>query len=220
MFVKLGISLLLSLFVLGSGCSSKSADDQNPAQANAPQTASTSPSNTPAVNTEAKPEPAVSPAPGRRFLDACALLEKSEIASVQGAEVRSTVPSTQMNGALAISQCYYSVTSADGSKNLSVHLEVILPDPKSPNAVRDHWERAFGEKAKGEAEKEEKEGGKPQPVPGLGEEAFWTGNIKALAVYALQRGKMVRVSVGGPGDVKTKIEKSRTLAKKVLARLK
>jgi hypothetical protein len=220
MIVKLCVTLLL--FFLASGCDSKSRD-QNVVQANAPQTASApataanASSATPPVTVASS---SVSPTSRAGFTDACAVIEKSEIAAVQGAEVQAVTPSTRVNGALYISQCYYAVNSPDGSMNLSVHLEVIQPDPKSPNAVKEYWERAFGEKAKGEGEKEEKESrSPPQPVRGIGEEAFWIGNSKVGALYALKKGKMVRVSVGGPDDSKTKIEKSTTLAKKVLARL-
>jgi len=45
------------------------------------------------------------------------------------------------------------------------------------------------------------------------------GSEKAGAVYVLTKNRMVRVSVGGPDDAKTKIEKSKTLAAKVLKRL-
>ena len=87
-----------------------------------------------------------------------------------------------------------------------------------PNAVKDYWEKSFGEKAEG-GDDEEKESGKPLPVPGIGEEAFWTGNSKAGAVYALKKNKMVRISLGGPDDVKTKIEKSKKLIASVLKRI-
>jgi hypothetical protein len=147
------------------------------------------------------------------------MIDKSEIASLQGAQVQSTVPGTQTTNGLAISQCYFTVNSADGSKNLSVHLEVIQPDPKTPNAVKDYWERTFGEEHKGGRGEEEKESKPPQPVSGVGEEAFWIGNARVGALYALQKGKMVRVSVGGADDVKTKIEKSKKLVTDVLKRL-
>jgi len=85
--------------------------------------------------------------------------------------------------------------------------------------------REKGEKAekKGEGgharEEEEGEANPPQPVPGIGEEAFWLGSPKAGALYVLKGDQMVRVSVGGPDDMKTKIEKSKKLAAKALKRL-
>jgi hypothetical protein len=229
MFMKLGVSTLGCLVLLAFGCDSKTGDGQTAVQANVPQTASASQSSSPSspanVNNTASPQPSANlstrPAASTGFLDACAMIEKSEIASVQGAPVQSEVPSTQAGNALAISQCYYTVASADGSKNLSVHLEVIQADPKgsNPKAVKDYWERAFGEKRKGE-EGEEKEASKPpQPVSGVGEEAFWIGNAKVGALYALKKDKMVRLSIGGAYDPKTRLEKSKMLIENVLKRL-
>jgi hypothetical protein len=219
MFIKLSFILLCHLAF--SGCDSQSGTTVT--QSNAPQSTASelNPAN---VNSTASSSPmptsAASPVAGGGFVDACALIKKSEIAAVQGGEVQSTVPSTQMNGALAISQCYYTVNSADQSQNLSVHLEVIQPDPKSPNAVKEYWESAFEDKKeKGEKGEEEKEGGPPLAVRGIGEEAFWTGNARVGALYALKKGKLVRVSVGGSDDAKTKIEKSKKLVATVLKRL-
>jgi hypothetical protein len=214
MVVKLCVTFVL--FFLASGCDSKHGN-QNASQTNGSQTVST-----PATAPNTTPTGVItSPASGPGLIDACALIEKSEIAAVQGAEVQAIKPSAQMNGALAISQCYFSVTSSDGSKNLSVHLEVIQPDPKSPNAVKEYWEKVFKEKGRREGEKEEEEEKRspPQSVSGVGEEAFWLGNPKAGALYALKKGRMVRVSVGGGDDLKTKIEKSKNLAAKVLKRI-
>jgi len=221
MFVKISVSLIFSLVLLANGCNSKSSDSQSLTPANSPQTASASPSSAANVNSVSKPESTASPS-GAGFIDACALIEKAEIQAVQGAPVQSTVPSTQSSGALAISQCYYTVSSGDGSKNLSVHLEVIQADPKSPNAVKEYWERSFGEKGKtekGEREEEEKESKPPQRVSGVGEEAFWIGNSRVGALYALKKGKLVRVSIGGADDPKTRLEKTKKLVVSVLKRL-
>src|SRR5207249_3363946 len=101
-----------------------------------------------------------------------------------------------------------------------VHLEVIQADSsKTPNAVKDYWERTFGEKHKGEEGEEEKGSRPPLPVSGVGEEAFWIGNARAGAFYALKKGRMVRVSIGGADDQKTKIEKSKRLAANALKHL-
>lgn len=227
MFMKFSSTIFCCLVLIANGCGSKSGDGQTAAQANAPQTAAAPPSipaSSPAnVNGAASLQPSVNstagPTTGTGFLDACALLEKSEITAVQGAEVQSTVPSTQTSGDLAISQCYYTVNSADGSKNLSVHLEVMQADPKSPNAVKEYWERSFGEEHKGEGGEAEKESTPPRAVSGVGEEAFWIGNAKVGALYGLKKGRLVRVSVGGADDQKTKIEKSKKLVANVMKHL-
>ena len=59
----------------------------------------------------------------------------------------------------------------------------------------------------------------PQRVEGIGEAAFWTGNRVGGALYVLKRDSYIRVSVGGAEDQKTKIEKSKALARLALKRL-
>lgn len=216
MAIKLGTAFVCCLLLMADSCDSKSGADQK----SAPQTASAPAANAPSAVGEAKPESAASsasgigtaPAPG---LDACALIEKSEIASVQGQQVQSVVPSRQLNDGLTISQCYYTVISTDGSKNLSAHLEVMQNDPKgaSQNAVRDLWQMKFQE-AKDTKKKE-----KPKPVPGVGDGAYWVGNNKMGALYVLKNDKLFRISLGGPDEESAKIEKSKTLVEMALKRL-
>jgi len=164
------------------------------------------------VNGNVYHEPGTNTAAARPALDACSLIEKREIESVQGAKLQSTTPSIRSAPALAISQCYYTVVSSAGSQNLSVHLEVMQNDPKgaNQNAVASLWRERF---------KEAKEKEKPKLVTGVGDDAYWVGNNKFGALYVLKKDKLVRVSVGGPDDQVTKIGKSKILAQKVLKRL-
>lgn len=216
---------MFCLAFFADGCESKPVGGGNAAPSNTQQTASASPANTLEVKSEGRPAPVANPAGGDTGAsaepDVCALIEKSEIASVQGEPVRSVAPSSYITDGLNFSQCYYTVMSADGSKNLSVHLQVIRSAAKSQGrkVVKDFWEQKL-KPQKGRSEKEEQESGKPLPVSGLGDEAFWMGNNVMGAIYAIKNDKIVRVSVGGPGDAKTRIEKSKTLAQKSLQRLK
>src|SRR4051812_18102232 len=126
MTVNISIALIFCLAFFADGCASKSAGGGNSTPANAQQTASASTTNSAEVKSEGRTEPVTNPPAGESVADAggdvCALIEKSEIASVQGQPVQSVAPSSQTSGALLFSQCYYAVTSPDGSKNLSVHL--------------------------------------------------------------------------------------------------
>jgi len=227
MIIKISLALFFCLTLFADGCESKSVEGGNSAPSNTQQTAAASAStaNSSSVNSEARPSPVANPAGGASATsagsDVCALIEKSEIESVQGQPVQSVTPSSRTLGALLISQCYYNVFSADGSKNLSVHLQIIRSAAKNSgrNEVREFWR----EKLKGEKEQAGEEGeeaGERLSIQGLGEEAFWIGNSITGAIYALKDDKIVRVSVGGPGDDKTKIEKSKQLAQKSLQRLK
>ena len=129
--------------------------------------------------------------------------------------MRDSVPSSRQDSDFVISQCHYLVASADGAKNLSVHLEVRRDGRGSEdkNALGDFWQKQFREA------KEKKKSEKPKPVAGVGDEAYWVGNSRAGALYALKKGAIVRVSVGGPDTVDVKIEKSKKLAHKALQRL-
>ena len=169
-------------------------------------------------------------------LDACALVLKSEIAAVQGAEVQQAQPTMQKNGHLDISQCYYTAVSADGKKNLSVYLQVIRLNPQSSErgALKEFWEESFRRASKekrGEESEEEREarGGEeeeeainpPVRVSGIGDEAYWLGSSRGGALYVLKKKRVLRVTVGADSDggAKAQMEKSKTLAQKALARL-
>ena len=59
----------------------------------------------------------------------------------------------------------------------------------------------------------------PKKIGGIGEEAFWSGGRFGGALYVLKGDLFIRISVGGPDNEETKIEKSKTLAQKALDRL-
>ncbi len=230
MFFKLGISLLCFLVSLGYACQSKSGINQNYTQGRALPPAAATPDAV-GMKGEAKSEADAVSSAGA--IDACALIEKSEVASVQGGEVQQMQPTSQKNGDLDISQCYYTVTSAAPSKNLSVFVQLIQLNPGSArrDALKEFWEERFGRESKEkmreerekreqrEAEEEEEAINPPSRVSGIGNEAFWLGSSRGGALYVLKKEKVLRVTVGGADDAKAQIERSKTLAKKALARL-
>jgi hypothetical protein len=168
-------------------------------------------------------------------IEACALITKEEVGAVQSTTISDMKNSEGLGGNYLITQCYYSATGP----NLSVSLAVTQRDPKNPSAPspRSEWERTFGrfdnegkaganEEAKEKVEKgrglEEQEGEKmapPKKIGGIGEEAFWSGGRFGGALYVLKGDLFIRISVGGPDNEETKIEKSKTLAQKALDRL-
>lgn len=205
MAIKLGIVLFCGLLVYGEACGSKTGDNKF---------------------VESKATAATTTAPQPPAFDACSLIDKAEVAAVQGGRVQTVSPTARAGGQLNISQCYYTVVSADGKRNLSVHLQVIQAEPQSStrDAVRNFWREKFErrmneeERERGEREEEE-EGGKPLRVSGLGDEALWLGDTRAGALYVLKKEKLLRVSVGGYADEQVRIEKSKTLAARALKRL-
>ena len=57
----------------------------------------------------------------------------------------------------------------------------------------------------------------PKKIPGIGDEAYWTAGPGG-ALYVLKGDAFIRISLGGSDDEETKIEKSKALASKALAR--
>jgi hypothetical protein len=167
-------------------------------------------------------------------IEACSLLTKEEVGAVQATTISDTKSSEGSDGVYLIAQCYYAATGP----NLSVSLAVTQPDPKNPAALspREHWKQTFGrfdnekeaeikeeeqrnEKKERGHEEEEEKATPPKKIEGIGEEAFWAGNRVGGALYVLKGDVFIRISVGGPGDEQSKLEKSKQLAQKALSRL-
>ena len=118
---------------------------------------------------------------------------------------------------------------------MAVSLVVLQPSPRSSTGTeaREYWEetlRRFTEESAGEArhEQDEKRGGEtreeektipPKKIAAVGDEAYWSGSRFGGALYVLKRNIIIRISVGGPDNEETKIEKSKKLAEKALGRL-
>jgi hypothetical protein len=146
--------------------------------------------------------------------DVCKLIASSDMKAVQGEAVLDTKSQERKSGGFLIAQCYYTLPS----QTKSVSLEVTRPDPEkgAPSGPRDRWKKLFH----GEGDQEgEKESGKPLPVSGVGDEAFWTGNQMVGALYVLKDNSYLRISVGGGEEVTVKIRKAKELAEKALKRL-
>ncbi|HEY5992580.1 MAG TPA: hypothetical protein VIU10_08375, partial [Candidatus Udaeobacter sp.] len=73
--------------------------------------------------------------------DACNLLSKEEVESVQAAPVNETKSSEHSDGVFLVSQCFY--TAAEFSK--SVTLALVRSDPKqgSKRSPKDFWKEKF-----------------------------------------------------------------------------
>ena len=162
---------------------------------------------------------------------ACSLITSEEVATIQKATITEFKGGAGPSGSLVMSQCYYSAKEP----NMSVSLAVIQPSPgsRTGSEARDYWEetmRGSSEQSAGETQREDKDqksergekGEKKNPlkeVEGVGEKAFWSGNRFGGALYVLKGDVFIRISVGGPDNEETKIEKSKGLAEKALGRL-
>jgi hypothetical protein len=190
-----GVTILVSLLGLAAtNCSKPKTDDR----ANSPQASATPAA--PATATGA---------------DACTLLTKEEIQTVQGEPFKDTKASQKSAAGLSISQCYFELPTAVNSIVLTVTRKA--EGGRDPGqSWQDMFHREKESRNKEEGEEKEKE---PQKIDGLGEEAFWTGTRVGGALFVLKGNCYIRISVGGAGDQAQKIEKSKALAESVLKRL-
>jgi hypothetical protein len=169
------------------------------------------------------------PAKAVRGLDACSLLTSADILAVVGEPVREAKASSRSNAAFEVHQCFYRAQTF--SKSVSLELIRQQAKPGARN-IREFWREKFHHDTSGEDKDddrspqlgassrplagEENEGLAAQPISGVGEEAYWAGEGITAALYVLQRDRMIRVSLGGPEDEKSKINKAKLLAQVAL----
>src|SRR5438270_11759375 len=140
-----------------------------------------------------QPKPSPSPASNdiaAPKFDACALLTKEEIQTIQGSAITDTKSSENADGVFRVSQCYFAAAESDRSVSLSV--TQAKAGGKGSRSPRDYWNETFGRYREGEkeneSEKKEKEADRaggtrereekrpPKKISGVGEEGFWSGN--------------------------------------------
>ena len=219
------LCLVLSSVLLFLGCNKSESsptvlNNQNAANQN------------PVAQTASSPGPTASAKNSRGKLDPCGLLTADEVKSVQGEAFKETKASEGSDNGMVVSQCFFSLPTFANSVNLAVMQKGEGNGARDP---REFFEKTFADRAESERERErekperksaeknregeEKEGSAPQKIDGVGDAAFWTGNRVGGALYVLKHDAYIRVSIGGAGDQKTKIEKSKALARLALKRL-
>jgi hypothetical protein len=167
--------------------------------------------------------PTSSPAAAAGKLDACTLLTSDEIKAVQGEDLKTTKPSQQAGHEFVIDICYYELPTPSNSVSLSL----AQPNSNKKESVREFWENTFGDSEHGRKEKEREgegegeieEGAPARKIAGLGQEAFWFSSPIGGVLYVLKGNHYIRISVGGKGTSESKLNKSKALAKKAIARL-
>jgi hypothetical protein len=154
--------------------------------------------------------------------NACALLTRTEVEQVQGdpvVEVKSSAPERKR---FAVSQCFYTAKTF----HKSVSLEVTRPAQQSKVKPREEWRRLFRSSKNGvkpakmtPQSKKEQIAQPPQPIKGIGDEAFWVGDQVMGVLYVLKKNSYFRISVGGWPESSVRLQKTAELAKKVAPRL-
>jgi len=207
------------MLISGLGC--KSSQDQTPINTATPAAESSIQPSANAPVATSSPTSSLAIAAAEK-VDACTLLTSDDIKAVQGEALKTTKPSQQAGHDFVIDICYYELPTPSNSVSLSL----AQPNSDKKTSVREFWESTFGDSEHGRKEKEregeegELEGGaQARKITGLGQEAFWFSSPIGGVLYVLKGDHYIRISVGGKGTSEEKLNKSKTLAKKALARL-
>ena len=225
-------AIIFGLLLITTGC--RSTDT------NAPANGGSAPGSSPAAMTSPGTTSPAAPATSavKAKVDVCALLTGDDLKSVQGEAPKEAQRSDRRDGAFIVAQCYYAlpttsnsvvvnVTTADegqGSRSPKQFWEDTFGKDEAKDGDRDkererEKEREKAKKDKAKAGEEDEEGARPEKIQGLGDEAFWIASRVGGALYVLKKDQFFRISVGGAGDEKAKLKKSKTLAQQVLKRI-
>jgi hypothetical protein len=163
------------------------------------------------------------------------LLTSDDLKSVQGEAYTSAQRSDRQDGDFIVAQCYFALPTTANSVvlNVTTARDGVSTTPRKfwegtfarsnekPAREKEEKERAKSKDKAGEREREgeEEKSPKPEKITGLGEDAYWLASSVGGALYVLKGEELFRISVGGAGDAKSKLTKSKTLAEKVLKKL-
>ncbi len=156
------------------------------------------------------------PAPSRGV---CGLLEAAEIRTVQDVAITDRKTSEQTVRGLNFAQCVFATT--DFARSVSLTL-ITGHATGSGASARGYWTDTFHGRPKPVAvapARPAKPNAPPRAISDTGDEAFWTGDARAGALYVLSGDAVLRISVGGVHDEEERIRRSRTLARAALNRL-
>ena len=164
---------------------------------------------------------------------AAAVLTKEEVALVQSTPITEVKSTENFDGRYVVSQCFYNAVVANKSVSFS------LTEPSAGGGAnanpREYWDKINeqigimsvqfheAEKKRGDSRSagEEPEGKRAfaKKIDGVGEQAYWVCNRVGGTLYVLQQDFILKISVGGGDEEQIKIEKSKGLARKAIARL-
>jgi hypothetical protein len=145
-------------------------------------------------------------------IDPCKLLDPKAIEAVQGAAPTGAKPTERTDGPFAIRECFFSL--ADAVRSVSFEITTA-----QPSTLHERWEQLRGDEPRGKDDDEEEGRRPPRKVAGVGKAALWVGDARVGALYVLAKGAILRISVGGGGDVPSKIKACSALAKNALHHL-
>jgi hypothetical protein len=157
--------------------------------------------------------------------DACDLISKEEVQSVQGSSVNDTNSSERTDDVFRIAQCFYATAESNKSVNLALVQE--RSDQQTKRSPKEFWKEKFdrynsksrdSSTSLGMTEENEK-GMAPKKIADLGHDAYWVSNRFGGVLYVLKGDVFISIGLGGTDDEETKLKKSKELAQKALQRL-
>lgn len=140
---------------------------------------------------------------------ACDLLAADEVRAVQQTAVTGRKPSEYQRRGLRFSQCVF----ATGDYVHSVSLSLITGSGEE--GARGYWNDTFHPKTARASRRKP-----PRPVQGAWDEAFWSGEARAGALYVLAGDTVLRVSVGGVADEDERLRRTKSLVETALRKLR
>lgn len=153
--------------------------------------------------------------------DACSLVSKEDVESVQASPVTDTKSSERSDDLFRVSQCFY--VTAESNKSVNLALVQERTDQKNNRTPKDFWKEKFdpyqNEEPKTKSGDEKEQGSEPKKIEGLGNEAYWVANRFGGVLYILKGDAFISIGLGGTDDEDTKLKKSKALAQKALQRM-
>jgi hypothetical protein len=153
--------------------------------------------------------------------DACSLVSKEEVESVQASPVTDAKSSERSDDLFRVSQCFY--VTAESNKSVNLALVQERTDQKNNRSPKDFWKEKFDpyhdEEPKTKSGDEKEQGSAPKKIEGLGNDAYWVGNRFGGILYVLKGDAFISIGLGGTDDEETKLRKSKVLAEKALQQL-
>jgi hypothetical protein len=146
---------------------------------------------------------------GGRAPNACQVLSARDVAAVQGARFKSAKLKESGTRDIQMSQCVYALPRSSDS----VTVDLIRGNTRS------FWKKHFASEQLASTKPRPEREAHAMRVDGVGDEAVWSGNRLAGALYVMKGETIVRVSVGGDVSQEQKIEKAKKLAARALRRL-
>ena len=153
--------------------------------------------------------------------DACSLLTKEEVGSVQGSTVNDTKSSERSDDLFRFAECFY--TTAESNKSVNLALVQQRADQQNKSSPKDFWKKKFDpyrdEEPRTKSGGDKEQGSAPKRITNLGDDAYWAGNRFGGTLYVLKGDVFISIGIGGTDDEETKLKKSKDLAQKALQRL-